>query len=108
MARAAHGTAGLIALWLTCGFAHAFIRVEQGRFTLPRIRLFQRKPKLRVLPDLPTGKSESGRAMPEKSGSMAEVDALLDKIAQHGMGSLTPKERAKLDQARAALIKRGR
>jgi len=37
---------------------------------------------------------------------MAEVDALLDKIAQSGIGSLTTKERAKLDAARAELLKR--
>ena len=38
---------------------------------------------------------------------MAEVDALLDKIAQSGIASLTPKERAKLDAAREGLLKRG-
>jgi hypothetical protein len=37
---------------------------------------------------------------------MAEVDALLDKIAQSGISSLTAKERAKLDAARADLLKR--
>jgi hypothetical protein len=38
---------------------------------------------------------------------MAEVDALLDKIAVSGIGSLTPKERAKLEAAREDLMKRG-
>ena len=38
---------------------------------------------------------------------MAEVDALLDKIAQSGIGSLTAKERAKLESARDDLKKRG-
>jgi hypothetical protein len=37
---------------------------------------------------------------------MAEVDALLDKIARSGMASLTAKERAKLDAARANLLKK--
>jgi hypothetical protein len=37
---------------------------------------------------------------------MAEVDALLDKIAQSGIGSLTAKERAKLDAARSEMKKR--
>ena len=39
--------------------------------------------------------------------TMAEVDALLDKIAVSGIGSLTPKERAKLEAAREDLMKRG-
>ena len=38
---------------------------------------------------------------------MAEVDALLDKIATSGISSLTAQERAKLDAARAELQKRG-
>jgi hypothetical protein len=32
--------------------------------------------------------------------------ALLDKIAQSGIGSLTAKERARLESARAELLKR--
>ena len=36
----------------------------------------------------------------------SEVDALLDKIAQSGIGSLTAKERARLESARAELLKR--
>jgi hypothetical protein len=55
------------------------------------------------LPDLPR-KTKSTSAPP--IASMAEVDALLDKIAQHGIGSLTPKERAKLDAAQRELKNR--
>jgi hypothetical protein len=58
---------------------------------------------LRVLPDLPVKKPVAARTT---TASMAEVDALLDKIAQHGIGSLTAKERAKLDAARRDLKKR--
>jgi hypothetical protein len=36
----------------------------------------------------------------------SEVDALLDKIAQSGIGSLTAQERARLESARAELLKR--
>ena len=36
----------------------------------------------------------------------SEVDALLDKIAQSGIGSLTEKERARLESARAELLKK--
>jgi hypothetical protein len=94
----------LISLWATTGFAFAFVRYQQGYLTLPTPNLFQRGPKLRVLPDLKTDKSTSAKK--DKSSSMAEVDALLDKIAQSGMASLTAKERAKLDAARAELLKR--
>jgi membrane associated rhomboid family serine protease len=93
-------------LWSTCGFAHLFVRHQQGAFSLPSLSLFRRKPKLRALPDLPSRKP-AAVAKIETSSSMAEVDALLDKIATSGMASLTPKERAKLDAAREGLIKRG-
>lgn len=96
----------LILLWSTCGYAHGFVRYQQGHFALPRIRLWKRKPKLRVLPDLPAKKPAAAKPAKE-AANMAEVDALLDKIAQSGIGSLTPKERAKLDAAREGLLKRG-
>jgi hypothetical protein len=37
---------------------------------------------------------------------MAEVDALLDKIAQSGISSLTKDERERLDSARKRLARR--
>jgi len=100
----ARDVTGLITLWATCGFAFAFVRHHQGHFTLPSFRLWRRKPKLRVLPDLPANKADSARGV--KANSMAEVDALLDKIARSGISSLTSKERAKLDSARAELLKK--
>ena len=100
---------GLASLWITVGFAYVFVRYEQGHLTLPKFRLRRRSPKLRVLPDLrPEKTAKPLAAKPAKeAATMAEVDALLDKIAQSGMASLTAKERAKLDEARADLIKRG-
>lgn len=97
----------LILLWTTCGYAHLFVRYQQGMLTLPKLRLPRRKPKLRVLPDLPP-KSRVEPAQPKVDATMAEVDALLDKIATSGISSLTAKERAKLEAARADLIKRGK
>ncbi len=99
----------LLSLWATTGFAFAYIRHQQGAFSLPSFSLPRprRKPQLRVLPDLPAKKSTPATvAAPAPTASMAEVDALLDKIAQHGIGSLTAKERAKLDAARRELKKR--
>lgn len=96
----------LISLWATTGFAFAFVRYQQGRIELPKINLFRRGPKLRVLPDLKQEKNSSAKTDRQATSSMAEVDALLDKIAQSGLNSLTSKERAKLDAARADLLKR--
>lgn len=97
---------GLIFLWVTCGYGHLFIRHQQGAITLPSLTLFKRKPKLRVLPDLPAKKGAASAAPAADDSPMAEVDALLDKIAKSGIGSLTHRERAKLEAARADLLKR--
>jgi hypothetical protein len=92
----------LITLWLTCGYAFLFVRVQQGRLTLPRFRLRRREPRLRVLPDL---EAPVKSRLPQ-GDSMAEVDALLDKIARSGIGSLTAREKARLDAAREDLLRR--
>jgi len=108
MAIAAQDHVGLLSLWATAGFAFAFVRYEQGHFTLPRLRLPRKKPNLRVLPDPVTVKKTYLAAPAAKeAATMAEVDALLDKIAKSGIGSLTAKERAKLESAREDLMKRG-
>jgi hypothetical protein len=101
-------TAGLLSLWATCGFAFCYVRYQQGIFRLPSLRLPRSQPKLRVLPDLKTKSSSSSAATraPAAEATMVEVDALLEKIAQSGMSSLTAKERAKLDAARDDLMKR--
>ncbi len=93
-----------LSLWATTGFAYLFVRWAQGRLPLPRFQLFRRQPKLRVLPGY-LG-SESAGPKPAKLQAMADVDALLDKIARSGVSSLTAKERAQLDSARNELIKK--
>ena len=41
------------------------------------------------------------------SGDVIEsIDPLLDKIAKHGIGSLTEAERARLEEARTELLKK--
>jgi hypothetical protein len=42
----------------------------------------------------------------EEDEPTSEVDALLDKIAKSGIGSLTAKERKRLEKAREDLMKR--
>lgn len=104
----------LTLLWSSCGYAHLFVRYQQGHFTLPSFKLFRRKPKLRVLPDLPQRSGgtrpatvSQAAANPAPDATMAEVDALLDKIAKSGINSLTARERAKLEAAREGLLRRG-
>ncbi|MCX6953279.1 MAG: rhomboid family intramembrane serine protease [Verrucomicrobia bacterium] len=101
-----HDWSGLISLWVTSGFAYAFVRHHQGLLELPKLNLWKPKPKLRVLPDLPAKKTEPAPSRALPADSMAEVDALLDKIAKSGFASLTAKERAKLDSARAEMLKK--
>ena len=97
----------LILLWVTCGVAHLFIKYQQGVFSLPRLPRFRRRPKLRVLPDpVPSKKTTLASSSAREDATMAEVDALLDKIAISGISSLTAKERAKLEAAREGLMKR--
>lgn len=87
---------------ITVGFAFAFVRYQQGHISLPNFRIpsFGKRPKLRVLPDPKRGAEE------EPDTPMAEVDALLDKIAKNGIGSLSASERARLEKAREDLMKR--
>ncbi len=103
-----HDWSDLITLWSTCGFAFAFVRHHQGLLELPKFNFWRPKPKLRVLPDLPSKKSapSAPAAKTEQSATMAEVDVLLDKIAKTGFASLTTKERAKLESARAEMLKK--
>lgn len=106
MALSANNSVQLLTLWATTGFAFAFVRHQQGRFTLPSFKLSSREPKLRVLPD-PGSKKVPASKAPPREDPMAEIDALLDKIARSGISSLSAKERAKLEAARADLQKRG-
>lgn len=104
---AANDWAGLISLWSTTAFAFGFVRFQQGSISLPKFRFPSRKPKLRVLPDPVAKKTTLSSNSARENATMAEVDALLDKIATSGISSLTARERAKLEAAREGLMKRG-
>ena len=102
--------AELSQLWATCavGFAYMSYAKEQdfdeaespfARFG----KLFERKPKFRVVP-----KPANARRTVEEADEIESIDPLLDKIARTGMASLTAKERARLEKAREALIKKDR
>lgn len=103
MALSRNDLVGLLALWATVGFAFAFVRHEQGRLNWPRFKLPERKPKLRVLQG---GAKPTAVPRPRTDTAMAEIDALLDKIARSGLSSLTADEKAKLDRGRDAIRRR--
>jgi hypothetical protein len=99
---------GLLQLWTSCFVGFIFIRqakeVEYDDYVSPFTRLkkvFQRKPKFRVVRPAPSPRRPSAADEPP-----SELDAILDKIAKSGMDSLTPKERAQLQKAREALIRK--
>lgn len=93
---AAHAWLGMVDLAAASGFAYLFVRVQQGRWTLPSFRRPARRAEAQVEVRIKT------------TSTMAEVDALLDKVARSGLSSLTAKERARLDAATDELKKRGR
>ena len=109
-ALAYHDWTALTLLWVTCGFAFLAIKYIRGHISLPRFSLrdfFRRRHSQRNLRAMPTPAPRPPRPAPERSDDVIEsIDPLLDKIAKHGINSLTPREREKLEQARAELLKK--
>lgn len=97
----------LAQLWANCAVAFGFVRWIKLGGNLPQISLpsFKRRPKLRVLPN-PVPRAEQTDVDDDQDEAMTEVDVLLDKIAKSGIGSLTAKERQRLEKAREELMKR--
>ncbi len=105
MALAARRWDQLADLAAGCGFAYLFVRFAREGFSLPRIRW----PRRRQAPSARPASRVAPRPLPAPAprAGMAEVDALLDKIAQHGIHSLSREERARLEAARSDLLRRG-
>ncbi len=102
---------GLSALLAVCATAFGFVRHLQTGGSVewenPFARWFRRKPKFRVMPAPASPRerpAERRREMPEDA--LESINPLLDKIAKSGLASLTETERARLEQARAALLKK--
>lgn len=98
-----HNTTGLLSLWATAGFAYLFVRYQQGALTLPRFRFPRRERK--VVP-FPGARKKSGPPPAPRDDPQRVLDTLLDKIAHSGVDSLTPTERAQLEDARQRLLRR--
>lgn len=110
MLLAANDWIALSQLWASCALAFAYIRqakeLEYDDYQSPFARftkLFERKPKFRVLPS-----PAARRRDPDEADEVGSIDPLLDKIARSGIASLSPKERARLEKAREALLKKER
>lgn len=112
MALGARDGVRLLELAATCGFAFAFIRHHQGRWSwprFPRFRLSRPATAMRAAPVPVAARAGAARGTattPPVAAPMAEVDVLLDKIAQSGLHSLTAAERARLEAAREDLQRR--
>jgi hypothetical protein len=99
---------GVLELWLCCAAAFGYIRYakeqEYDDYVSPfsKVRdLFRPKPKFRVMPS-----PNAAGYRPKDPDPDSELDVLLDKIAKTGMGSLTAKEKATLQKAREALMRK--
>jgi membrane associated rhomboid family serine protease len=115
---AMHDWPEMLSLWASALFAYGFVRFEQGRFALPaRLRrglsFWQKKPRFNVVHQdtapLRTLARSRPRPRAEKKASedvVQSIDALLEKISHHGIGSLTAKERAALERASEVLNKK--
>lgn len=113
---AAHAWAPLLHSLSAAVFAFGYIRYQQGLWgfpQLPRFRLPGRRPKLRVLEAVPVPaaaprpKTERLVAeLDEEATALASIDPLLEKISRSGLGSLNSTEKAQLELAREALLRK--
>ena len=111
---AEHAWGQLLHLLVSAGFAFSYIRLQQGRWEMPSMASvsFSRKRKnFRVMEPVPVQKKASSavgfRVVQEEPDALDLIDPLLEKIGRTGLASLTEKEKAQLEVARAALIRRG-
>jgi hypothetical protein len=101
---------GISQLWASCAVAFAFTRhaqeLEYDDYESPfgRLQTWFRRRKFRVVRSDEMSASRRGEVT--GAGSADEMDRLLDKIAKSGISSLSSAERARLEKARQALLKR--
>jgi hypothetical protein len=113
---AAHAWGQLLHSLSAAAFAFGYIRHQQGLWgfpQLPRFRLPGKRPKLRVLEAVPVPaaapRPKTARLIVEtddEATALASIDPLLEKISRSGMSSLNATERAQLELAREALLRK--
>ncbi len=94
-------------LWIECAAAVLWMMKEGvGGFRFPSpLAVLKRKHSERRLHVV---RREEEAAAAEEAGLHDAIDPILDKIASHGIGSLTRSEREALEKARAALLEKER
>jgi membrane associated rhomboid family serine protease len=97
-----HAWSDLAVFWTSVAAAFCFVRLRGVGPELVWWENFkarvQPKPRFKVVPKPPSPRRE-------EDDISESVDAILDKIAKSGIGSLTASERRILDRARARLLK---
>ena len=88
----------LAVLAVDCVSACLFIGYQQGRFTFRLPERLKKKPQNSRQPRTPP------KPEPAAVDAINAIDPILEKISRHGIGSLTPRERERLEKARAHLI----
>jgi len=88
----------LLVLLLDSVAAFVAVQILRGSWSFD-LRVPRKRPHLRVVERKNGG---------ERGVSLTTIDSILEKISKSGMGSLTPKERAQLEKARAELLEKDR
>lgn len=100
VALAQHDLNGLLMLWLSSGTAYLGIRFCGGGRGMEWLTDWLEERRMAKLT-----RQRNFKVVRQKRDAES-IDAILDKISQHGMNSLSEQERAALEEARAHLIKR--
>lgn len=105
---------GLVVLAGIVLVAWAFVRYEQGQWSVGTLRNWLRRKKKRPsstensdLTVLPPYREDRGESRPSKRADASKVDAILEKISTQGMQSLTSEERRLLEAASEELKRKG-
>lgn len=97
---AARAWSELLPLTLSCGSAYLFMKYLGVGSTWAWWEKWQESRRLRQ------HKKKAALKVVKGSRTTDSIDAILDKISKHGIGSLTASERAELEKARTELLKR--
>lgn len=102
-----HMVTELLVFWATSLLAFLFIKYLRGHIRFSPGEYFRLRRSRRNLRSLPNPRPTL-KAKPSvpRDDVLESIDPLLDKIARHGINSLTQKEREKLEQARTELLKK--
>jgi len=102
-----HAVVQLLVFWASCLAAFLFIKYLRGQIQFSLRDYFRQRRSRRSLRSVPSPRPAPQKKPPAAHGDVIEsIDPLLDKIAKHGIGSLTARERQKLEDARAELLKK--